>query len=157
MANIKRHFSNEAVNSFNPALLPAAEESLSLYGNEQIQNLADFYGKEATIEYNGITYKSPPILEHKELGRFLDYREKKLIMRSNNLSTSPSMQAVLQTSDAYKGIFPQTFSLLNAVLSLPIGTATVERSFSDMKMIKTNRLSDCNLSRLMLIAIEGPV
>ena len=174
MANIKRRFSNEAVklltatSIFNPALLPAAEGSLSSYGNEEIRNLADFYGKEATIEYNGITYKSPPLLEHKELEsewkvfRRALYREKKIIMWSNNLSTSPSMQAVLQsmqTSEAYKGIFPQTFSLLNIILSLPIGTATVERSFSDMKMIKTrlrNRLSDCNLSRLMLIAIEGP-
>ena len=45
------------------------------------------------------------------------------------------------------------------MLALPIGTATVERSFSEMKMIKTrlrNRLSDCNLNNLMKIAVEGP-
>ena len=38
-------------------------------------------------------------------------------------------------------------------------TATVERSFSQMKQIKTrlrSRLSDLNLPRLMRIAIEGP-
>ena len=72
------------------------------------------------------------------------------------------MQEVLQSmqaTDAYKGIFPQTFTLLNIILAMPVGTATVERSFSQMKMIKTrlrNRLSDCNLSRLMKIAVEGP-
>ena len=38
-------------------------------------------------------------------------------------------------------------------------TATVERSFSQMKFVKTrlrNRLSDINLARLMRILIEGP-
>ena len=48
--------------------------------------------------------------------------------------------------------------LLNILLILPVGTATVERSFSDMKMIKTrlrNRLSDDNLQHLMRVAIEG--
>ena len=45
------------------------------------------------------------------------------------------------------------------MLTLPVGTATVERSFSQMKMIKTrlrNRLNGTNLKRLMRIAIEGP-
>ena len=49
--------------------------------------------------------------------------------------------------------------LLNILLTLPVGTATVERSFRDMKMIKTrlrNRLSDDNLQHLMCVAIEGP-
>ena len=38
-------------------------------------------------------------------------------------------------------------------------TATVERSFSQMKFVKTrlrNRLSDINLARVMRIVIEGP-
>ena len=45
------------------------------------------------------------------------------------------------------------------LLALPVGTATVERSFSEMNLVKTrlrNRLSDSNLSRLMRIAIGGP-
>ena len=49
--------------------------------------------------------------------------------------------------------------LLNILLTLLVGTATVERSFSDMKMIKArlrNRLSDDNLQHLMRVAIEGP-
>ena len=40
-----------------------------------------------------------------------------------------------------------------------MATATVEPSFSQMKIVKTrlcNRLSDINLARLMLIVIEGP-
>ena len=48
-----------------------------------------------------------------------------------------------------------------SILSLPIGTASVERPFSQMRMIKIktrlqNCLSDATLVWLMLIAIEGP-
>ena len=95
------------------------------------------------------------------MGRAL-CKEKELLITSKKLSKPPSLQDVLlpmQVTEAYKGIFPQIFKLIDIILALPIGTATVERSFSDMKMIKTrlrNRLSDCNLDRLMKIAIEGP-
>ncbi len=42
---------------------------------------------------------------------------------------------------------------------LPMSTATVEWSFSDRKQIKNrlhNRLQPSSLSKLMMIAIEGP-
>ena len=54
----------------------------------------------------------------------------------------------IQKADAYGGIFPEMFKLINIMLTLPVGTAPVERSFSQMKMIKTrlrNRLNDTNL------------
>ena len=47
---------------------------------------------------------------------------------------------------------------MNILLTLPIGTASVERSFSQMKMIETrlrNRLTDVTLAQLMRTAIEG--
>ena len=49
--------------------------------------------------------------------------------------------------------------LLNIVTVLPVGSTTVERSFSRMKIIKTrlrNRMGDDTLESLMLIAMEGP-
>ena len=48
---------------------------------------------------------------------------------------------------------------MNIFLALPIGTASVERSFSHLRMIKTrlcNHLSDCSVAQLMRISIEGP-
>ena len=45
------------------------------------------------------------------------------------------------------------FKLLNIILVLPVGTASVERFFSHIKQIKTRLLNDANLMR---IAIEGP-
>ena len=55
-------------------------------------------------------------------------------------------------------MFPNIFKLLDILLTLPVGTATLEHSFSQMKMVKTrlrSRLNDVNLARLMRIAIEG--
>ena len=49
------------------------------------------------------------------------------------------------------------FKLINIMLTLQEGTATVERSFSQMKMINTrlrNRLNDTKLKRLMRIAMS---
>ena len=51
---------------------------------------------------------------------------------------------------AYTGIFLEIF-LTDIIIAIPVGTATVERSFSEMKQIKTrlhNRLSVLNLPRL---------
>ncbi len=65
----------------------------------------------------------------------------------------------MESTNTYTDIFPEIFKLLNILLTLPVGTATVERSFSQMKLVKTrlrNRVSDINLARLMRIAIEGP-
>ena len=63
----------------------------------------------------------------------------------------------METSYVY--IFPETFKMMNIILVFPVGTASVERSFSHLKMIKTSlcsRLSDCSVAQLMRIAIEGP-
>ena len=52
-----------------------------------------------------------------------------------------------------------TSTLGNICLSIPVSTASVERSFSQMKLLKTrlrNCLSDSSLSHLMKIAIESP-
>ncbi len=48
---------------------------------------------------------------------------------------------------------------MNILLAIPVSTATVERSFSQMKLVKNrlgSRLSDVSLAQLMRVAIEGP-
>ena len=48
---------------------------------------------------------------------------------------------------------------MNILLVVSVGTASVERSFSQMRLLKTrlrSRINDCNLARLMHIATEGP-
>ncbi len=63
----------------------------------------------------------------------------------------------MECSGAYTELFPTVLKLLNIILFLPVGTATAERSFSQMKLIKNHlrsRISDINLGRLLCIAIE---
>jgi len=63
----------------------------------------------------------------------------------------------LSTNEMLKPVFPNLRTLAIFV-SLLVGTASVERSFSRMKMIKTrlrNRLSEKSLSYLMKISIES--
>ena len=73
-----------------------------------------------------------------------------------------SMQLQLKelvTNETLVSMFPNLNTLANISLSIPVSTASVERSFSQMKLLKTrlrNRLSDKNISHLMKIAIESP-
>jgi len=56
-------------------------------------------------------------------------------------------------------LFPALAKLLNIVCVLPVGSATVERSFSHMKIIKTRLrscLGDDTMEWLMITTIEGP-
>ena len=65
----------------------------------------------------------------------------------------------LGTNDMLTAMFPNLSTLGNICLSIPVSTASVERSFSQMKLLKTrlrNRLSDSSLLHLMKIAIESP-
>ena len=56
-------------------------------------------------------------------------------------------------------MFPCFFLVSKKLLLLPVGTASVERSFSSMNRILTklrNRLTINHLDSLMKISIEGP-
>ena len=49
--------------------------------------------------------------------------------------------------------------MMNIFLVHPIGTASVERSFSHLKVIKTwlhSRQADCSVAQLMRMSTEGP-
>ena len=53
----------------------------------------------------------------------------------------------------------EALACLDIFLALPINTASVERSFCHLKMLKTwlcSRLSDCSVAQLMRISTEGP-
>ena len=130
-SNINHRFSDEAVklvvsaSFFNPSLLKMRILFQSIYVDHPTA-LGDYYGKEAEVEFEGTKYCSLPIIDKVSL--------------------------LGECQVFYSSIFPETFKMINILLSLPISTASVERSFSQMKMIKTrlrNRLSDATLVQLM--------
>ena len=74
-------------------------------------------------------------------------------------SSSKGKRYDAEAGNTYSTMFPNIFKLLNLLLTWPVGTATVERSFRQVKMVKTrlrSRLNDVNLARQMRIAIKGP-
>ena len=65
----------------------------------------------------------------------------------------------LASNDMIKTLFPNLSKIGAICLSIPVTTASVERSFSQMKLIKTclrSSLNDKSLSNLMKIALESP-
>ncbi len=65
----------------------------------------------------------------------------------------------LLETHGYLQMFPNVLNLFKIYLTLPVTSCSAERSFSDMKLIKTDlrsQLTQSNLDSLMRIAIEGP-
>ena len=65
-------------------------------------------------------------------------------MIAKKLAQPPTFQELLhelQSSSAYNGLFPEMYILIDIILTLPVGTATVERSFNQMKLIKKSALT----------------
>ncbi len=98
------------------------------------------------IDFDGCTYSSPPLVDREEVAaewrifkRAL-VKEKKDLIEKGKLSTPPSLQEVKREMEcwgAYAEISPEMFKLLNILIAMPVGTATAERSFSQMKLIKS--------------------
>ncbi len=99
------------------------------------------------LEYDGTVFTSSPLINRDELlSEWKTFRralvqEKKSIMLRNPRPTLQDILQSMQEHEAYKNIFPQMFCLINVLLSIPMSTATVDRSFSQMKLVK-NRLID---------------
>ena len=53
--------------------------------------------------------------------------EKDAIMQSKNVSTAPILQDLreMESSNTYRGTFPELMKFLHIVVALPLGTATV--------------------------------
>ena len=65
----------------------------------------------------------------------------------------------LITNEILVTLFPNLQMIASISLTLPVSTASVERSFSQVKLIKTclrNSLTDDRLTQLMRIAIKSP-
>lgn len=163
-SNISSRFaSQDIVSAFgilNPCKLPKSDSpSLTTYGENSIKLLADHYGTEMPAEtVQGDEYTKQPVIPtspeiHTEWKTFRNYMARK---------PEEDMKAQLKELASNKMLvtmFPNLSTLANVVLTIPVSTASVERSFSQMKLIKTrlrNRLGERSLSSLMKIAVESP-
>lgn len=70
-----------------------------------------------------------------------------------------SILTVVKENNAHV-VFPNLTELLKTYGTLPVSTATVERSFSNLKLVKTKLCTLCTeerLSELLLLAIERDI
>ena len=69
------------------------------------------------------------------------------MMQKKKLAKPPTLQELkveMTALNTYATIFPNIFKLLDTLLTLPVGTGTVECSFSQIKMVKTRLRSRLN-------------
>ncbi len=87
LENIKSRFTDKAVEIITAMSIPLCyllKIHYILNGTEEIKVLAEFYGKEVQVQYAGITYTSPPLLDKDDL-----LSEWKIFRRAFLLEKSP--------------------------------------------------------------------
>ena len=143
---------------FDPRHLPNSEERLNNYGEEKIRILIDFYGIAQRAYFDGDEAFSQPDIDP-------EYTEaewklfRQLIFRKYRDSSLQTMLFCLTGSDDISTVSPNLAKVATILEVLPVTTATVERSFSSMKLIKTrlrSRMGEKILDHAMRMCIEGP-
>ena len=147
-----------AFSIFDPSNLPNSKESLSSYGMDTISVLTDFYGKEQQVKFQDyIGHSSPDVDLEQTKAEWKIFR--RIMFAKFKKETSPTVLRNVLASDTLSAGFPNLVKLASIAVVLPVTTATVERTFSDIKMVKTrlrSRLGEDTLDYALRICIEGP-
>ena len=118
IVNIRSRFEENAVEVLtafsivNSHHFPS-ENDISSYGLQEIKVLSEFYGSNATVEFEGTIFSSPPLLDHKELmSEWKTFRrallkKKQRVIAANELTTSPSLEQdflSMQSFESYRSL-----------------------------------------------------
>ena len=155
IANLEKRFDDKCVlaafDIFNPSkltCLPEKEDSVQTlleYGVHEVKELAK--------QYAGVVPDVEECLE--QWASFRQY----LKNHCSHLKHSDVIQELSCDASTVASIFPIMSVLGKICRVIPIHTADVERTFSQLKLIKTsvkNRISEKTLDSLLRIVIEGP-
>ena len=76
--------------------------------------LAQFYGNEAAVVHDGLTFSSPPLTDKDEIAVEWHLFKQALIQESRLVREEMTAKATVrvEASGAYTGIFPEMFKLL---------------------------------------------
>lgn len=161
----------EAFQIFDPRNLPADPASVE-YGEQHMKVLSDWYARTQTVDTltnekddNGETVRlqgtNPAIFPAADAAQEMKYSWRSFrtfLHRELSGKTMGDVLARMQCS-AMSDQFPGMVHLLQTGMTLPVVTASNERSFSVMKLIKSrlrSSMGDDTLEFCMRIAIEGP-
>ena len=134
---------------------------------QRLQILMKFYGSEQRVTFGGETGISTPDIDaeatesESKIFRWVIFSQFRNTGSANRDSeccedTTTVLQRVtseLLTNGTLNAAFPNLTCLVAVQLVLPVTTATVERSFSDMRVVKTrlrSRLRENTLDQLMI-------
>ena len=161
-SNISSRFTSQDIVSsmsiFDPRKIPNADSPvLTSYGDSSVDTLIKHYGEDREAEaIDGEEYTKKALISpelHTEWKTFRQFFSK------HPKEDMKSQLKELVTNTMLVSMFPNLNTLANICLAIPVSTASVERGFSQMKLIKTrlrSRIGASSLSHLMKIAIESP-
>ena len=102
----------------------------NIYLTEQLY-FGTFYGEEVEVELFDTFFKSPKVIDSDGLisewpvFRRPLLKEKQVFMPVKSVANIPTFQEVFEdihSSEAYLGIFPNTVTLINIMMTLPVGS-----------------------------------
>ena len=137
--------------------LPDTERELSDYGLEKMRTLIDLYSVVQMVQFNGQEDVSQPDIEAEETVG-VETLQRVLFVQYKTSSLQQVLSRLIVHSDI-AAAFPNLSKLAAILELLPVTTATVERTFSSMKVIKTrlcSRMNEDTLEHTMRICMEGP-
>lgn len=82
---------------------------------------------------------------------------KALIQNSNTNQSNKDIFSISKILNKIPNAFPETLKIITILLTLPVSTASNERFFSLLKLVKTHlrlTMDDERLSDLLVIAVE---
>ena len=119
-----------AFSIFDPQKCPTVVQQLHKYGTAELEKLLKFYGETTEIEYEGNVFSTPADVNKTETRQ--EWKVFKLVILGQEFLIEGTCNTVPEKCET----FPNINILLIIAMVLPMSTATVERSFSDMKQIK---------------------
>ena len=128
---------------------PSKTENFMAYGNTKIKTLAEQYHRE-----DGTIGTASP---HECLEEWSGYRQ--FLSHSFRQAKYKDVIYDLCTNPTTRALYPTMSKLAQIFRVIPVHTAGVEITFSQLKLIKTrnrNRMNEHSLDSLLRIATEGP-
>ena len=144
---------------FDPKKVPSlSTHELPLCGDSSIQTLIGQFGRDLTAKSSEGTEFEKAAIVSSDISTGGKRIVSSLLIKQPKADISMQLKELL-TSDMPIALFPNIYKLATYVLSIPISTASAERSFSDMKLMKNHlrkRLTELSLPNLMESIIESP-
>ena len=134
-----------AFSIFDPKKVPSlSTHELPLYGDRSIQTLIGQFGRDLRPKpLEGTEFEKAAIVSSDRSTEWKMYCQ--LLIKQPKDDISMQLKELL-TNDMLIALFPNLHKLATICLSIPISTASVEISFSDMKLMKNRLRNHLNLA-----------